>query len=95
MSAAGVPALCETLPQYNLLGSARRRTRHPAAGRLLKCAARLGLEEYFVCGRGNRLYWRVAGFVMLDLVRATSGNMMLHRNLGNLNAGAGGASAIT
>jgi DnaJ family protein C protein 7 len=28
-----------------------------------------------------------------QLVRATSGNMMLHRNLGNLNAGAGGASA--
>ncbi|XP_062220964.1 TPR repeat-containing thioredoxin TTL4-like [Phragmites australis] len=28
-----------------------------------------------------------------QLVRATSGNMMLHRNLGNLNAGASGASA--
>ncbi|KAL6912114.1 hypothetical protein ACP4OV_000919 [Aristida adscensionis] len=28
-----------------------------------------------------------------QLVRATSGNMMLHRNLGNLNAGAGGAAA--
>ncbi|KAL6633528.1 hypothetical protein ACP70R_026199 [Stipagrostis hirtigluma subsp. patula] len=28
-----------------------------------------------------------------QLVRATSGNMMLHRNLGNLNAGAGGVSA--
>jgi tetratricopeptide (TPR) repeat protein len=28
-----------------------------------------------------------------QFVRATSGNMMLHRNLGNLNAGAGGASA--
>ncbi|XP_039842075.1 uncharacterized protein LOC120702369 [Panicum virgatum] len=70
MSAAGVPALCETLPQHNLIGSARRRM-HPAAGWLLKCAARLGLEEeYFLCGREN-LYRRVAGFVMLDLVRAT------------------------
>ncbi|KAF8779847.1 hypothetical protein HU200_002112 [Digitaria exilis] len=28
-----------------------------------------------------------------QLVRATSGNMMLHRNLGNLNAGGGGSSA--
>ncbi|KAJ1281099.1 hypothetical protein BS78_04G282300 [Paspalum vaginatum] len=28
-----------------------------------------------------------------QFVRATSGNMMLHRNLGNLNAGAGGAPA--
>ncbi|XP_062217569.1 inactive TPR repeat-containing thioredoxin TTL3-like [Phragmites australis] len=28
-----------------------------------------------------------------QLVRATSGNMMLHRNLGNLNAGTAGASA--
>ncbi|CAL5019630.1 unnamed protein product [Urochloa decumbens] len=28
-----------------------------------------------------------------QLVRATSGNMMLHRNLGNLNAGGGGASS--
>jgi hypothetical protein len=28
-----------------------------------------------------------------QFVRATSGNMMLHRNLGNLNAGSGGASA--
>lgn len=28
-----------------------------------------------------------------QLVRATSGNMMLHRNLGNLNSGGGGASA--
>ncbi|CAL4885421.1 unnamed protein product [Urochloa decumbens] len=28
-----------------------------------------------------------------QLVRATSGNMMLHRNLGNLNAGAGGGAS--
>ncbi|PUZ62510.1 hypothetical protein GQ55_4G363800 [Panicum hallii var. hallii] len=68
MSAAGVPQLCETLPQYNLIGSARRRM-HPAASWLLKSAARLGLEEYFVCG-GEKLYRRVAGFIMLDLVGA-------------------------
>ncbi|RLN23745.1 uncharacterized protein C2845_PM07G06810 [Panicum miliaceum] len=84
MSAAGVPALCETLPQYSLLGSARRRM-HPAAGRLLKCAARLGLEEYFVCGRENLLYWRVAGFVMLDLVRATGLDLATYRTFTGSN----------
>uniref|UniRef100_K3XVP4 DUF4220 domain-containing protein n=1 Tax=Setaria italica TaxID=4555 RepID=K3XVP4_SETIT len=70
MSAAGVPALCETLPQYNVLGSARRRTT-PVTGWLVRCAARLGLEECFViCRRDESLYGRVAGFVIADLVRA-------------------------
>ncbi|TKW19250.1 hypothetical protein SEVIR_4G008500v4 [Setaria viridis] len=71
MSAAGVPALCETLPQYNVLSSARRRTT-PVTGWLLRCAARLGLEEecFVICRRGESLYGRVAGFVIADLVRA-------------------------
>ncbi|CAN6221252.1 unnamed protein product [Urochloa humidicola] len=74
MSAAGVPALCETLPQYNVIGSARRRAR-PVAGWLLRCAARVGLEEeYLVCRRDESLYGRVAGFVMAGLVGATSGS---------------------
>ncbi|CAL5053027.1 unnamed protein product [Urochloa decumbens] len=74
LSAAGVPALCETLPQYNVIGSARRRAR-PVAGWLLRCAARLGLEEeYLVCRRDESLYGRVAGFVMAGLVGATSGS---------------------
>jgi hypothetical protein len=74
MSAAGVPALCETLPQYNVLSSARRRTA-PVTGWLLRCAARLGLEEecLVICRRDESLYGRVAGFVMADLVGATSG----------------------
>ncbi|PUZ62511.1 hypothetical protein GQ55_4G363900 [Panicum hallii var. hallii] len=84
MSAAGVPALCETLPQYNLIGSARRRM-HPAAGWLLKSAAHLGLEEeYFVCGR-EKLYRRVAGFVMLDLVRATYVDLATYRSFTGSN----------
>ncbi|RLM55136.1 hypothetical protein C2845_PM10G00820 [Panicum miliaceum] len=72
MSAAGVPALCETLPQYNVLTSARRRAQ-PATGWLLKCAARLGWEEHLllVCRRDeSHLYGRVAGFVMTGLVGA-------------------------
>ncbi|CAN6216774.1 unnamed protein product [Urochloa humidicola] len=73
MSVVGVPALCETLPQYNVIGSARRRAR-PATGWLLRWAARLGLEEeYLVCRRDESLYGRVAGFVMAGLVGATSG----------------------
>ncbi|RLN13081.1 hypothetical protein C2845_PM09G00680 [Panicum miliaceum] len=65
MSAAGVPALCETLPQYNLLRSARRRMqrRRPPAGWLLKC--RRERDEGMVDGG-------VAGSVILDVARAAS-----------------------
>ncbi|PVH47226.1 hypothetical protein PAHAL_4G008000 [Panicum hallii] len=69
MSAAGVPALCETLPQYNVLTSARRRTQ-PATGWLLKCAARLGWEEHLllVCRRDeSHLFGRVAVSVITCL----------------------------
>jgi hypothetical protein len=74
MSAAGMPAICETLSQYNVISSARRRTA-PVTGWLLRCAASLGLEEecLVTCRRDESLYGRVAGFVMADLVGATSG----------------------
>ncbi|XP_039845124.1 uncharacterized protein LOC120704707 [Panicum virgatum] len=60
MSAAGVPALCETLPQYNLLRSARRRVQ---AGWLRKC--RRGRGEGMVMVDGD-----VAGSVILDVAVA-------------------------
>jgi len=58
MSAAGVPALCETLPQYNLLRSARRRVQ---AGWLRKC--RRERDEGMADGD-------VAGSVILDVAVA-------------------------
>ncbi|CAL5042636.1 unnamed protein product [Urochloa decumbens] len=95
MSAAGVPALCETLPQYNVIGSARRRAR-PVAGWLLRCAARLGLEEeYLVCRRDESLYGRVAGFVMAGLVgAATSSGRAKGLDLGSYRAFTAGNWAL-
>ncbi|KAL6870900.1 hypothetical protein ACP4OV_014748 [Aristida adscensionis] len=70
MLRAGVPALCETIPQHNLVAAVRRRTqrRH---GWLLWCADRIGVwEGYFFCRTTERLYSKVAAYVVIDLVDA-------------------------
>ncbi|KAF0905779.1 hypothetical protein E2562_008833 [Oryza meyeriana var. granulata] len=71
MSMADVPALCETVPQYNnLIGSALHRTQ--PAGILLRCAAHVGYKEgFFVCRRRN-LYHMLAGLIFSDLVGANA-----------------------
>uniref|UniRef100_A0A0E0M4H7 DUF4220 domain-containing protein n=1 Tax=Oryza punctata TaxID=4537 RepID=A0A0E0M4H7_ORYPU len=71
MSMVDVPALCETVPQYNnLIRSALHRTQ--PTGVLLKCAAHVGYTEgFFVCRRRN-LYHMLAGLIFSDLVEANA-----------------------
>nr|TKW25047.1 hypothetical protein SEVIR_3G090700v2 [Setaria viridis] len=70
---AGVPALCETIPEYNLVTSVLRRMR-PRTGWLLKCATKINLisEEFFEFRRPE-LYGMVIGFFAIDLVKVALG----------------------
>ncbi|RLN30918.1 hypothetical protein C2845_PM05G08180 [Panicum miliaceum] len=64
---AGVPALCETIPEYNLVDSVLRRMR-PYIGSLLKCATCVGFEVRFDFRR-PKLYGVVMEFFKIDLVK--------------------------
>ncbi|PVH61574.1 hypothetical protein PAHAL_3G065500 [Panicum hallii] len=66
---ADVPALCETIPEYNLVDSVLRRMR-PCTGCLLKCATQVGFsEEYFNFRQRRELYSMVKGFLVIDLLK--------------------------
>ncbi|CAL4899254.1 unnamed protein product [Urochloa decumbens] len=86
ISATGVPALCETVPGYNLMGAVLRR-RQKAIGWLVKCATSLGCkEENFDCcnckGGGQddyTLYKSVSKMVLADLVEAQGRNLANYR----------------
>jgi hypothetical protein len=68
---ADVPALCETIPEYNLLTSVLRRMRRPCCtGWLLNCATENNLisEEFFELRRPE-LYGMVIGYFAIDLVK--------------------------
>ncbi|KAF7107245.1 hypothetical protein CFC21_107898 [Triticum aestivum] len=74
MSAKSVPALCETVPGYNLVDAVLRR-RHKDIGWLVKCATRMGCKEecfdYCKCEGGGQdytLYKNVSQMVLADLV---------------------------
>ncbi|XP_062205941.1 uncharacterized protein LOC133907865 [Phragmites australis] len=61
-----VPALCMTLPDYNLINSVLKRMK-PATGWLLKCATCFGYEDYSVGDR--KLSANVAEFVVYELLK--------------------------
>ncbi|XP_066319756.1 uncharacterized protein [Miscanthus floridulus] len=88
MSATSVPALCETVPGYNLMEAVLRR-RQKAIGWLVKCATSLGCkEEYFDCGKYDyKLYKNVSEMVLADLVDAQG------RDLANYRSSSPGAAA--
>ncbi|KAL6636700.1 hypothetical protein ACP70R_024272 [Stipagrostis hirtigluma subsp. patula] len=70
MSKAGVPALCETMPGYNLIDAVHRR-RQKDIGWLVKCATFIGCkEDCFDCKAGERYttYKKVSPMIMGDLV---------------------------
>lgn len=64
---AKFPALCETLPEYNLTNSVLRRMK-PSTGWLLKCATRFGYKEDYFRSRSDNLYSKVSDFVVTQLV---------------------------
>ncbi|PUZ43978.1 hypothetical protein GQ55_8G050900 [Panicum hallii var. hallii] len=66
MSMTTTPALCMTLPEYNLIDSVANRM-GPVKGRLLKCVTCLGYEDYST----SRRCWSatVAEFVVSKLLR--------------------------
>ncbi|KAL6893846.1 hypothetical protein ACP4OV_007944 [Aristida adscensionis] len=81
MFMAGVPALCETVPGYNLVDAVSRRRRRDT-GWLLKCATRAGCkEEYFDCRRGESYtsYKKVSAMVLADLVDAHGRDLASYR----------------
>ncbi|GJN25872.1 hypothetical protein PR202_gb13758 [Eleusine coracana subsp. coracana] len=64
---ARFPALCETLPEYNLINLVLRRMK-PSTGWLLKCCTSVGYkEDYFQVGHDN-LYSKVSDFVVTQLM---------------------------
>ncbi|GJN05183.1 hypothetical protein PR202_ga22791 [Eleusine coracana subsp. coracana] len=67
MIRAKFPALCETLPEYNLINLVLRRMK-PSTGWLLKCCTSVGYkEDYFQVGHDN-LYSKVSDFVVTQLM---------------------------
>uniref|UniRef100_A0A0A9ERZ6 DUF4220 domain-containing protein n=1 Tax=Arundo donax TaxID=35708 RepID=A0A0A9ERZ6_ARUDO len=77
MSMRDVPALCETMPGYNIVDAALRRRHKACCGCLVKYC-----EEYFVWKRDefHNLYKRVAGFVFIDLMHARCLDLASYRN---------------
>ncbi|XP_062202951.1 uncharacterized protein LOC133905233 [Phragmites australis] len=67
MSRAGVPALCETLPAYNLIDTVLKGMK-PATGWLRKCATRVGFREGYFVQERDAMYRRVSGFIASELV---------------------------
>ncbi|TVU40361.1 hypothetical protein EJB05_13824, partial [Eragrostis curvula] len=86
MSATSVPALCETVPGYNLMEAVLQR-RQKAIGPLVKCATSLGCKEeyfeYFKFKEGGRddytLYKNVSEMVLADLVSAQGRDLANYR----------------
>ncbi|KAL6636707.1 hypothetical protein ACP70R_024279 [Stipagrostis hirtigluma subsp. patula] len=82
MSAKGVPALCETVPGYNLVDAVLRR-RQKDIGWLVRCATSVGCrEEYFDCKGGGgdyTLYKKVSEMVLADLVDAQGRDLASYR----------------
>lgn len=85
MSAKGVPALCETVPGYNLVDAVTRR-RQKDIGWLFRCAAAMGCKEeyleYCKCGGGQQhytLYKNVSKMVLADLVDAQGRDLANYR----------------
>ncbi|KAG2629767.1 hypothetical protein PVAP13_3KG425200 [Panicum virgatum] len=78
MSARSVPALCETVPGYNLVDAVLRRRNKDIGCLLLKCATSMDCEEEYLeyckcggcCGGGRdyTLYKNVSEMVLADLV---------------------------
>lgn len=103
MSATSVPALCETVPGYNLMEAVLRR-RQKAIGWLFKCATSLGCkEEYFDycnCKTGGRddytLYKNVSEMVLADLVDAQGRDLANYRvfTVPYEDASSGGGTAV-
>ncbi|KAM3194768.1 hypothetical protein ACQJBY_071052 [Aegilops geniculata] len=85
MTAKSVPALCETVPGYNLVDAVLRR-RHKDIGWLVKCATRVGCKEecfdYCKCEGGGQdytLYKNVSEMVLADLVDAKDRDLANYR----------------
>ncbi|XP_039789052.1 uncharacterized protein LOC120655357 isoform X2 [Panicum virgatum] len=76
------PALCETVPGYNLVDAAVRRA-HRGVGLLLRCAAHAGCkEEDFDCNAGEKYatYETVSTTVMGDLADARGRDLASYRS---------------
>ncbi|CAL4896410.1 unnamed protein product [Urochloa decumbens] len=70
-SKAGVPALCESLPGYNLIDSVLR-TMRPRTGPLLRLAKRMGYKEGYFRQPKESLYGSVSDFITAELVSVAS-----------------------
>lgn len=68
MFVAKVPSLCEWIAQYNLIDAALRRLQ--PTGWLIKCATRIGCYEGYFDTKHDKLYSKVAGFLVFDLLRS-------------------------
>ncbi|CAN6362318.1 unnamed protein product [Urochloa humidicola] len=76
------PALCETMPGYNLLDAAARRAHRPCVGWLLRCAAHVGFrEDDFRCNADEKYatYEKVSTTVMGDLADAKGRDLASYR----------------
>ncbi|XP_062204395.1 uncharacterized protein LOC133906488 [Phragmites australis] len=76
MYTTDLPALCETLPAYNLIGSVLPRLAGWAGwagwtGWLRKCATRVGLREGYFVHESNSMYRTVSEFITSALVDAS------------------------
>ncbi|OEL20159.1 hypothetical protein BAE44_0018822 [Dichanthelium oligosanthes] len=83
MSMTQVPALCETVPRYNLIDAALRESNR-GTGWIYKCARNIGFncnkEDYSVCNpQLGKLYKKVAGTVLVDLVDAKDRDLASYR----------------
>lgn len=68
MFVAKVPSLCEWIAQYNLIDAALRRLQ--PTGWLIKCATRIGCYEGYFDTKHDKLYSKVAGYLVFDLLRS-------------------------
>ncbi|KAL6840849.1 hypothetical protein ACP4OV_029375 [Aristida adscensionis] len=67
-----LPALCENLPDHNLIGSIIWTMRKSATGLLFKCAKRIGYKEGYFGSKGDHVYGSVSQFITRDLLGVTS-----------------------
>ncbi|CAL5028950.1 unnamed protein product [Urochloa decumbens] len=88
MTMTKVPALCETVPGYNLIDVARREGNR-ATGWIYRCARHMDCkDEYFSCKRNlGKLYEKVAGTVLVDLVQAQDRDLSSYRTFTELPGG--------
>ncbi|KAM0849786.1 hypothetical protein ACQ4PT_053515 [Festuca glaucescens] len=86
MSMTGVPALCETVPSFNVIDAALWEG-DKSIGWIYKCASRMGINCYCFSRpqHDDELYAKVAQTVITDLVDARDRDLASYRNFQDTN----------